>query len=228
MFLDFDGTLVELAESPDGIVVPPALADLLKGLSARLDGRLAIVSGRAIGNLEKHLDCAGIAVSGSHGLELRLPDGTSAPLAARGELELVSQRIEAFASDRPGLVVEKKPASVALHYRQAPEQAGQVESFMENLASSAGLCLQPGKMVVEIRPHGRDKGDAVRAFMAKSPFAGALPIFIGDDITDEHAFAAASELGGAGILVGAARPTAAKYRLDDVGSVAQWLGASIH
>ena len=223
LFLDFDGTLVELAEAPDAISVSPAVSPLLARLNDRLSGRLALVSGRSIADLERHLECSGLAVSGSHGLELRLRDGSQVPLAARHDLSAAREGVRQLADEAPGLLVEEKPFSVALHYRQAPNEQARVSDAMARLARSTGLTLQQGKMVVEIRPAGADKGDAVRAFMAEPDFAGARPLFVGDDLTDEDAFAAASAMGGAGILVGAARETAARWRLPDVRSVIAWL-----
>jgi trehalose 6-phosphate phosphatase len=223
LFLDFDGTLVELAESPGAIAVSPHLPRLLERLSERLEGRLAIVSGRSIDDLERHLDCRRIAVSGSHGLELRLRDGTHIPLAATPAVAEAAAQAQEFASQRPGLLVERKPFGVALHYRQLPAEQERVVAFMSALAASSGLALQHGNMVAELRPRGADKGDALRALMAEPDFAGAVPVFVGDDLTDEDAFRAAAALGGAGILVGRPRETAAAWRLADVAAVAQWL-----
>lgn len=223
LFLDFDGTLVELAETPDAIRVGPHLPALLRRLSARLGGRLALISGRAVRDLEHHLACDGIALSGSHGLELRLRDGGFVPLARPRGLDEARQRTRAFAERRAGLLIEDKPFGVALHYRQAPEREGEVREFMAGLAGATGLQLQAGKMVAELRPPGADKGDAVRALMREQDFAGARPIFVGDDETDEDAFRAAAELGGGGVLVGAERATAARWRLGGVAEVSAWL-----
>jgi trehalose 6-phosphate phosphatase len=223
LFLDFDGTLVELAETPDAIQVSPTLGALLRHLSKRLNGRIALVSGRAIADLERHLECSGLAVSGSHGLELRLRDGSNVPLGVRYDLSEARERVEALAAETPGLLVEHKPFGVALHYRQAPEAEARVVDLLSLFAGRTGLALQQGKMVAELRPPGADKGDAVRAFMAEPDFLGARPLFVGDDLTDEDAFQAAAELGGAGILVGPARETAAQWRLDDVAAVSAWL-----
>lgn len=223
LFLDFDGTLVELAETPDAIRVPPALPGLLRRLCSRLEGRLAIISGRAIADLERHLDCSGVAISGSHGLELRLSDGVRIPLAAPIDLAGLREKIERFAAQAAGLLVEAKPSSIALHYRQAPGEAERAERFMSALAQKSGLALQPGKMVIEIRPSGADKGDAVRALMAEPEFGGARPVVVGDDMTDEDAFEAAAAMGGTGILVGPLRASAAAFRLPDVAAVERWL-----
>lgn len=223
LFLDFDGTLVELADAPDAISVSPDVVPLLARLSERLEGRLALVSGRSIADLERHLECAGLAMSGSHGLELRLRDGSHIPLAARHDLSGARERLERLAAETPGLLIEDKPFGIALHYRQAPDEEARATQVMAELARATGLSLQQGKMVVELRPAGADKGDAVRAFMAEPDFAGARPLFVGDDLTDEDAFAAAAAMGGAGILVGAARDSAARWRLPDVAAVIRWL-----
>jgi trehalose 6-phosphate phosphatase len=226
LFLDFDGTLVELAETPDGIRVSPGLGSLLRRLSVRLEGRLALISGRAIADLEQHLECSGLGISGSHGLELRLRDGSHIPLAARHELGEARERVASLAREASGLLVENKPFGIALHFRQAPQEEERVTDFLTKLAGETGLVLQRGKMVVELRPPGADKGDAVRAFMSQPDFAAARPLFVGDDLTDEDAFRAAADLGGSGILVGPARKTAARWRLDDIASVAAWLEAA--
>jgi trehalose 6-phosphate phosphatase len=223
LFLDFDGTLVELADAPDRIRVPEGLAPTLERLRRRLGGRLAIVSGRSLADLERHLPLHGIAFSGSHGLELRLADGTRLPLSVPIGLEDVHARVEAFAATAPGLLVEEKPAGIALHYRLAPSEAARADAFMTALARERGFEVQRGAMVAELRPTGATKGDALKAFMTEPEFIGARPLFMGDDLTDEHGFAAAADLGGAGILVGPERESAALYRLESVGDAARWL-----
>lgn len=223
LFLDFDGTLVDLAETPGSIQVAPELVPLLERLRRQLDGRLAIVSGRSLGDLERHVPLSGVAFSGSHGLELRLADGTVLPLSVPIGLGDVHERVARFASGVQGLLAEEKPAGIALHYRKAPDEAALVAAFMEGLAAEQGWSVQHGNMVVELRPHGATKGDAVRAFMTEPEFADARPVFVGDDLTDEHGFEAAAALHGAGILVGPPRETAALYRLGSVAAVAGWL-----
>jgi trehalose 6-phosphate phosphatase len=226
LFLDFDGTLVELAERPDSIRVPSDLRGLLERLANRIGGRIAIVSGRSIADLDRHSGPLEIAVAGSHGLELRLPgrDSTGPPVSPA--LAAAGLEVARFARSNSGLLVEEKPAGIALHYRQAPELADEVALFAARLAAATGLRLQQGKMVAELLPPGRDKGDAVRLLMKEPSFAGARPLFVGDDLTDEDAFEAAAELGGAGILVGPPRETAARWRLDGVAAVAAWLAAA--
>jgi len=224
LFLDFDGTLVDLADTPDGISVPSALEPTLERLKRTLGGRLAIVSGRSLADLQHHLPLHGIAFSGSHGLELQLADGTRLPLSLPFGLDEACEAVEAFAATvGDGMLVERKPAGIALHYRLAPAEAGRSEAFMEKLARKSGFALQRGAMVTELRAHGATKGDALKAFMTEPAFAAARPVFVGDDLTDEHGFAEAAALGGAGVLVGPPRETAARYRLESVKAVADWL-----
>lgn len=228
LFLDFDGTLVELADAPGAISVPAELAPLLDRLSGRLGGRLAIVSGRAVDDLRSHLGGSAAVLSGSHGAELHYADGRSIPVLAPPGLAEARESIRRFASGSEGLLVEDKPAGVALHYRLAPERAEEADAFLETLAERSGLVLQRGKMVAELRPDGIDKGAALRRLMGEPPFAGARPVFVGDDLTDEDAFRAAAALGGEGVLVGPARPSAARWRLEGVAEVTRWLEAAAY
>lgn len=224
LFLDFDGTLVALAERPQAIAVPARLPGLLDRVAEALDGRLAILTGRALDDLDRHLGAPHLAASGSHGLELR-GRGRRAAVAPPPALAETRAALARFAAAAEGLIVEDKPASVALHYRLAPEREGQALAFADALARRHGLAAQRGKMVVELRPPGADKGDALRALMAEPPFAGARPLAVGDDLTDEDGFRAAAALGGFGVLVGPGRPTAARHRLPDVAAVHAWLEA---
>src|SRR5690606_11778034 len=147
---------------------------------------------RAIADLERYLSLQGIAVSGSHGLEMRRADGIVRPLGVPASLDAARAAVTAFAAGRGGLLVEERPAGVALHYRLAPDARSDVETFMATLAHAHGFLLQCGKMVAELRPDGANKGDAVRAFMMEPGFQETIPIFVGDDLTDEHAFDAAA------------------------------------
>jgi trehalose 6-phosphate phosphatase len=226
LFLDFDGTLVGLAARPDAIAVPAGLPPLLARVAASLGGRLAILTGRALTDLDSHLACTGLAASGSHGLELRPRAGAARRAPPPPGLASARAALAAFAAADAGLLVEDKPASVALHYRLAPAREAEALTLARAVAARAGLAVQPGKMVVELRPSGADKGDALRALMAEPPFAGARPVVVGDDLTDENAFRAAAALGGFGVLVGAPRATAAAWRLPDVAAVHAWLEAA--
>lgn len=226
LFLDFDGTLVELAETPDGVVVDTALIRLIRALEAKLDGRLALVSGRPAEDLAAKFGDAPPAVVGSHGMEFRWSaarrEGVERP---EGLVEALAA-MQAFAAERPGMVLEDKPLGAAVHYRQNPEHEADAITLGEQLASRYGLYLQHGKMMVEVRSPGGDKGSAIRTLMADSRFAAGRPVFLGDDVTDEPGFSAVAALGGAGVLVGAPRPTDARYRIDDVATVLAWLATA--
>lgn len=223
LFLDFDGTLVELVDDPDAVHADGELAELLALLAARLPGRVAVVSGRSMAQLDRMLGSAaeGLALAGSHGAELRM--GHEAPrVAVPVALPEIEAAFDTFAASRPGVLVERKTLGVGLHFRRAPEHGSDALALAERLAGEHGLHLQGGKMMAEVRADG-DKGRAVTALVASAAMAGTRPLVFGDDVTDEAGFRAAAELGGVGVLVGAARATAAVYALPDVGAVRRWL-----
>lgn len=224
LFLDFDGTLVEIADRPDEIHVDGSLHDLLASLRAGLDGRVAIVSGRSLAQLDKWVGTIAqeLAISGSHGIEHRW-NGVTARPERPAALDPAERSLRDFASAHPGTLVESKSFSVALHYRLAPGVEQSARSLAERLSRELDLTRELGKMVVELRVSGANKGLAVRRLMAQPPMAGTLPLFFGDDLTDESAFEAAASFGGAGILVGEPRETAAIYGLPDVTAVREWL-----
>ena len=225
LFLDFDGTLVDFVIDPAKAVVDDPLRNLLHQLSSRLDGRLAILSGRSLGELTDRIGLGPVAMAGSHGLERRSADGrvTSAPIPP--ELAEAKRAARQFAEEN-GLLLETKAAGVALHYRDSQHAEAAVDAFARKLAAETSLDLQQGKCVRELRVSGADKGDAVRAFMAEPPFNLGRPVVVGDDLTDEHAFIAAAALGGSAILVGDLRPTAAQYRLPTVEATLAWLSGA--
>jgi trehalose 6-phosphate phosphatase len=230
LFLDFDGTLVNIADRHDAVVVPASLRALIAALARRLEGRLAVVSGRPADEIVAYLHAGEsappFAIAGSHGLELRWTDGRREAPAPPGAVAAAVDAFRRLADVHSGIVVEDKPFGVALHYRQAPDIAPAAIALAERVAREQGFSLQHGKMVCELRVAGADKGDAVRRFLAEPPMAGSRPLFLGDDLTDEAGFVAADALGGAGILVGGCgeRQTAARYRLTDVAAVHDWLG----
>lgn len=222
LFLDFDGTLVNLAPRPDAIVVPENLAQRLHQLSRDLDGRLALVSGRAIIDLERHVGALQVARAGSHGIDRRLADGAALGADPAPLPDAAARALRNFAAEQ-GFLLESKVHGTALHYRNAPHLEMLGIEFATALADVHALQVKRGKCVVELVRPGADKGGAVAAFMTVRPFAGSVPIFVGDDVTDEDGFAAAEKLGGFGILVGERRPTAARYALPDPEAVYRWL-----
>lgn len=223
LFLDFDGTLVDLAETPGAIAVPADLARRLAALSARLGGRLALVSGRSVEDLESHLGPLSLACAGSHGAARRGVDGEwlgDRPLPL--DPSIVGE-IESFAAEA-GAVFEPKEHGAALHSRAAPLIEEHCGLFMDDLASRHGLAVKRGKFVAELVRPGADKGAAVRAFLVDEPFAGARPVFVGDDLTDEDGFESALEAGGIGITVGPRDSERATHGLADPAAVHHWLG----
>lgn len=228
LFLDFDGTLVEIAARPDAVLVEERLRDLLRALGHRLKGRLAIVSGRAAANIHLLFGDIALLVGGSHGAELHWPDGRAVTPAVPVYSEKVRESVLALQARHPGVLIEEKPFGMALHYRMAPEAEAASKELAARLAVDTGLSVQTGKMVVELKSSGADKGTALAAFLAQPPMAGGRPIFIGDDDTDESGFRAARARGGAGILVGPARSTAASYNLRSVDETLAFLAAAAH
>ena len=223
LFLDFDGTLVELADTPDGISVPETLLADLCALASRHEGRVALVSGRAIDNLEEHLGPCPLAVAGSHGIHRRRADGSLLGEVPEGLPPAAEAALEDFTATQ-GSRLERKPHGAALHFRERPELEEEGAAFAAALADEHGLEVKRGKRVIELVRPGADKGGAVRAFMDTSIFAGSHPVFIGDDTTDEDGFAAVTALGGTAILVGDRRPTSAPFALANPDTVHEWLG----
>ncbi|MDB5738922.1 MAG: haloacid dehalogenase [Sphingomonas bacterium] len=227
LFLDFDGTLVEIAERHDAVVVDDDLRALVAALARRLEGRLAIVSGRSVDEILAYLvppgAPPGFAIAGSHGLELMLPCGRRERPEPPETLTETIEELKQLARITPGLVIEEKPFGAALHYRQAPEAAEAVETLARTVAGRGVFTLQHGKMVWELRIAGPDKGDAVKALIAEPPMAGTRPVFVGDDLTDEAGFRAAIGLGGTAILVGERWDSAADRGLPNVPAVHAWL-----
>jgi trehalose 6-phosphate phosphatase len=227
LFLDLDGTLATIAERPEDVVAEPRRTGLLKTLNSALGGRLAIVSGRPIDDIDRIVEYAVPCVAGIHGLERRGPSGVFESAPQHPHLERVYTILEGFVRNRPALHLEFKTLGVALHYRQAPQAAPEVLTVARRLAWATGMKLQEGRMVVELRSPGSDKGDTVRDFMQTPPFKGATPIFLGDDVTDEDGFAAVQALNGVGVLVGAWRETRASAQLRTVGEVHAWLRSAL-
>ena len=227
LFLDVDGTLLEIAASPQAVSVPDDLRERLRALFLASGGAVALVSGRAIADLDKLFVPLTLPSAGLHGFEHRSASGVyrRRPLPSAVVLEAARGAMLELAARHAGLLVEDKRFALALHYRGAPLLEDAAITAMRDIAARAGgeLEVQRGKMVVELRPAGATKGEAVAAFLGEAPFAGRLPLFVGDDLTDEPAFELVNRCGGVSVLVGAPRPTAARTRLADVAAVRDWL-----
>jgi trehalose 6-phosphate phosphatase len=227
LFLDVDGTLVEIEREPGAVHVPASLATVLGRLGAATDDALALVSGRSLEQLDHLFAPLRLSAAGLHGLERRNlhkgvirvepdPDVFGPPRAD----------LARFAREHEGVLLEDKGLTLALHYRKAPacEAAAKALAQAAVAASDGRLVLLEGKMVLELKPPGCDKGQAIAAFMDELPFRGRCPVFAGDDVTDEAGFAAINHMSGVSIRIGAdSRPTAAAYGLHDVSSMQDWL-----
>lgn len=225
-FLDLDGTLVEIARSPRAVHIPSELPALIADLHAAAQGALALVSGRPIADVDRILAMPQIPVAGQHGVERRDARGRlhrhSVDERALAELR---RQFPAWRRRYPKLLIEDKGLSIALHFRAAPALEDAIHRLADDaLAAMASrdFQVQPGKMVVEIKPAGRDKGSTVDEYMGEAPFAGRLPVFVGDDATDEFGFRRVNARGGVSIKVGEG-DTVATRRLENVDAVHRWL-----
>lgn len=224
-FLDVDGTLIEIAGTPDAVHVDTALLDLIARLHRATGGAVALISGRALSDLEDRLGTVRLPVAGQHGLERRDVAGRlwihAAPPAAK---HTIQEALAPALIRHPGLLLEDKGLTLALHYRQAPHLAAYARRLMSGLARNAGadLEVQYGKCVAEIKPSGVDKGTAVAEYLKESPFRNRRPVFIGDDLNDEHGFAKVNKMEGISIKVGKGR-SCARFRLPDTTAVRYWL-----
>jgi len=227
LFLDIDGTLLDFAPRPDAVVVDPALPRLLQRLREHLGGALALLSGRPLDQIDALFKLRG-AAAGLHGAELRHANGLIERHAGnRMRIASLLRDAQRYAKALPGVFVEDKHEAFALHWRNAPDFADAVRYIAAELAKDAGddYELLLGHAVAEIKPRGAHKGHALDALMRDAPFAGRVPWMIGDDVTDEHAFAAALAQGGAAIRVGAPRHTQARFALATPRDVRDWLVA---
>lgn len=227
LFLDVDGTLLEIAATPQAVSVSDDLRERLRALSRASGGAVALVSGRAIADLDALFAPLTLPSAGLHGFERRGALGVCGrrPRPSAAALEAARSAMLDLAQRHAGLLVEDKRFALALHYRKAPHLEETVVKAMEEVAArlAGELELQHGKMVVELRPAGATKAEAVGAFLAEAPFAGRLAVFIGDDLTDEPAFELVNRLDGLSVVVGATQPSAARARLADVTAVHDWL-----
>ncbi len=226
LFLDFDGCIVDIAPTPEAVDVPDCLPPLLVALREALGGAVAIVSGRPIERIDGFLGTAVPAVAGLHGLERRTADGAIIrPPLPRDDLHVVRALLEAFAAERPGVLVEDKQYTLALHYRLAPSLRDDCRDVLNAALKDIpqGWQVVEGKFVLEIRPREHTKGTAIEAFMGEAPFLGRTPVFCGDDITDEDGFEVVNARGGVSIRVGNNSATRAVAQVGTVGELLDWL-----
>jgi trehalose 6-phosphate phosphatase len=226
LFLDIDGTLLDIAETPEAARPEPQQIEFLRRLLRASAGALALISGRPIASIDKLYAPLKLPAAGQHGVERRDAAGRMYRERVDAEhLRRAAAGIREFASRHAGVVFEDKGYSVALHYRRAPRLRDSAHEVVLAAATALGGAFeaQQGKMVIELKPAGRDKGMAIEEFMAEPPFAGRLPLFIGDDVTDEKGFSIVNDLGGHSVKVGEGA-TCARWRIGDARAVLAWLG----
>ncbi len=229
LFLDVDGTLLEIAQHPEAVLPTERLVKLMPRLPEVTGGAVALISGRSLEDLDRLFGPLKLPAAAIHGLVRRDARGRVQRTAVGDDwLAAVVARLHRFVAAHSGLLLEDKGISVALHYRQRPDLEAEVEDFVASVRADLpqGAGVLAGRRVFEFKPTAQDKGSAIRAFMTEAPFAGRHPIFVGDDVTDELGFQAVNDLGGTSVKVGAP-PTSACWRLDSVADVIRWLEAAI-
>ena len=226
LFLDVDGTLLEIAATPDAVKVPAALRNTLQLAAAREAGALALISGRSILELDKLFAPCEFPAAGLHGLERRDAHGhVTRPDVDVEALRPARETLTRLQATHTGLLLEDKGIALALHYRRAPRLEGMVMDIMQTLAAPLQnqFVVRAGKCVLELAPRGYSKRTAIEAFMRERPFATRTPVFVGDDVTDEDGFEAVNAMGGCSIRVGSSGATLARYTFGSVTAVVAWL-----
>ncbi len=221
LLLDVDGTLLDFAPGPELVVMPPGLPEALRRLRARLDDALAMVTGRPVEQVDALFGDVPFAVAGEHGGAIRHAPGAALVRAALPDLPPAwLAAADAVVAAHPGASVERKPRGFVFHFRGTPSLAPVLEVAAREILAGheAAYRLLPASMAWEIKPRGADKGTAVEALMRSPPFAGRVPVYIGDDVTDEDGMRAARALGGLGWRVA--------EMFGDPAGVRAWLGAS--
>ncbi len=226
VFLDVDGTLLDIEHTPEAVTVPPELIPALDNTHQALSGALALISGRPLADLDRLFAPLVLPAAGLHGLEMR-PDGRGSERMTKADPHLAAQvaRLREELAPLSGVLVEDKGSCVALHYRQAPAAKAEVAAAAQAAAEQLGAAYHvlAGKMVYEVKPKAMNKGHAVEIFMAALPFRGRHPVYIGDDITDEDAFVIVNRLGGTSVRVGNETPTKATTIIADIEALRGWL-----
>jgi trehalose 6-phosphate phosphatase len=228
LFLDVDGTLLEIAAHPELVRVPRDLPALITSRAKERDGALALISGRPLAQLDQLFHPWHGAAAGLHGIERRRADGSLDRILdsdSEAALNRIRPKLAALAGDVSGLLFEDKVGTIALHYRGVPEREAEIRAYAETLLAERkpALRLITGKMVVEFQPNTVNKGLAIAAFLSEPPFLGRRAVFVGDDTTDEDGFAEIRRRDGIAVRVGSLDATAANYCLPTVGAVLDWL-----
>ncbi|MEQ1669839.1 MAG: trehalose-phosphatase, partial [Hyphomicrobium sp.] len=228
VFLDFDGTLTEIAPRPSLVRLAPDALAILRSVFELTDGALAIVTGRSLAEIDFFLKPFNSCVAAVHGASIRYPDGS---LWHYGLLHEIFPRLlkkaQKALGKHDGIIIENKGMAIAIHFRARPELGPLCRAVARHIANSnPRLICQAGKMVIEIVPSDVGKGAAIRNLLQVPPFFGKRPLFAGDDLTDECGFDAVNAKGGISIKIGGGE-TRAAYKLDDPGSLRQWLGVHL-
>lgn len=222
-FFDVDGTLLELEPKPQDVVADEDLRRLLQDVSARLNGAVALVSGRSLHDLDRIFAPLVLPAAGLHGSEIRYPDGSVRSAPSR-LMDHARPEVGRFVASHPGLFLEDKGATLAVHFRQRPELGVTVLQFLTTFTPGDEIAVQEGKLVVELKSALFDKGTAIASLLERAPFAGRAPVFFGDDLTDEAGFAFVNKTGGSSVRIGSpATPTEARLHLADEADLRAWL-----
>ena len=223
-FFDFDGTLADIAEHPELVEITAETRHVLERLRDASRGAIAIITGRDIPSIDRFLDPLKLPIAGVHGLTRRDANGlVHSPEFDKAALKAIDTELQVLADEQAGLLLERKHGALALHYRQRPELEGLCIERMERaVGETGGIKLRRGKMVIEAVGYQTDKGAAIDSFLEEQPFLGRLPLFAGDDLTDEDGFAAINRRGGLSIKIGSGE-TQARARLENREALLSWL-----
>lgn len=229
LFLDVDGTLLDICDTPSAVKADDALIDVLKSCFDILGGAMALVSGRSVAEVDRIFSPEVFPTAGAHGAEIRASGVQFDGSANRALPEFAIAALESFAAQHDGVLLEMKRGGASLHYRLAPELESQSRNLASDLLRDLGdsYRLIAGKKVFELAPADHNKGAAISTFLEVSPFRGRRPVFIGDDVTDEDGFIIVNDLAGVSIRVGDSGQTAALYRLRDTTAVREWLQRTV-
>ena len=224
LFLDVDGTLIELTDSPLETFVDPGLKTLLGDVAERLGGAVALVSGRSIEYLDALFAPLRLPAAGLHGVERRKASGAMHGASfVDAQLDRARTALTSLVQSHPGTLLEDKGRTIAVHFRMAPQSEPAVLDAVRASAAQLGsnYHIQGGNMMLEIKPRGFSKASAIKAFMQEPPFSGRKPVFVGDDLTDQDAFKAVEDQGGISIAVG--NRVHGQYRFENAAAVRAWL-----